>query len=140
MTVAAMAEALQRAQRQLSRRRSLRRWLPAVIVGSLASLGVGTATAWVSPKARTAITASGPAATANTAAAAQLARNVAALRQASQTLAAADAEISALPRFVVTTPTGQSAASAPAPPSMAPVTIPNLPPAAHATTGASGVP
>jgi hypothetical protein len=77
---------------------------------------------------------------ANTAASAQLARNIAAFRQASQTLAAADAEISALPRLVVSNPSGQSAAPAPSLPSIAPVAIPNLPPAAHATTGASGVP
>lgn len=137
-----MADALQRARRQLSRRRSLRRWLPAVVVGSLASLGVGSATAWVVPKARIPVTAAGPATLANTKAAAQLARDVDALRQASQALSADDAEIAALPHLAVATQNGQSAnrASAPALPSIAPVTVPNLPPAAHATTGASGVP
>ncbi|HVA10148.1 MAG TPA: hypothetical protein VNG12_25805 [Acidimicrobiales bacterium] len=128
-----MADALQRARRQLARRRALRRRVPALVVGTLASLGVGAAAAWVSPKARVPVTA-------NTAATAQLARNFAALRQTSQALAAAVAQIDALPRFVVTSPTGQSAASAAPGPSIAPVIVPTLPPAVHATTGASGVP
>ncbi|MHB1712926.1 MAG: hypothetical protein ACYCV7_16285 [Acidimicrobiales bacterium] len=132
-----MTESLQRAQRQLSRRRSLRRWVPAAIVGSLASVGVGTATAWVSPQARIPLATSGRAATANPVAS-QLARNIAALRQASQDLATANAEISTLPRLVVTSSAGQASASSPPLPSIAPVAIPNLPPATHATTGASG--
>ena len=143
-----MTDGLHRARRQLTRRRSLRRWVPAAVVGALATLGAGSAVAWVSPMSRNAATVSGPT-PAQAAASARLARSVAALRQVRASLASADAAIGVLPRLVIPAPAAQSIGAAPAGqatgavgalPALAPVRIPGPPPAVHATTGASGVP
>lgn len=118
----------------------MRRWLPGALIGSLASLCVAAAVAWVSPRARLPVaTAAAAPAAATAAPESEVTRDAAALRDLSRILTGDDQQISGLLRSI-TASAGQPATPAPPLPAIPPVAIPSAAPAPHATTGGSGAP
>ncbi len=139
--MAGMTDSFNKARKQLSRQRALRRWLPSVVVSSAATIGVGLTSAWVWSASGNASPAAIKSDQANTRLATQVTLDQSLLSHIRSNLSSAENQLANLPQLA--SPNGAASSLGTLPPlSALPAVGPisGLAPAVHATTGASGAP